>query len=306
MRNIVINEIGEMAQKDSRIVVMTADLGYGVLEKFSGSFPNRFFNVGISEQFMASAAAGIALCGNIVFTYSIGNFATLRCIEQIRNDICYHSANVKIIAVAGGFSYGQLGMSHHATEDIAMMRSLPNMQVFVPADPEEAHACIAEAVQTDGPCYLRLARRGEPVLYQKTDQFDITKIQTVRLGKDAALLVCGPLLQNGLAAADCLEKAGISIGVFSVPCIKPIDWDTLSGVAASYPLLVTLEEHEITGGLGGAVAEVLGEIQGSRARLCRLGLQDIYPSIVGSHQYLCDYYGLSPEKIAERVLQFVR
>ena len=146
MRNAVINEIERMAESDGRIAVVTADLGYSVLESFSERFPDRFYNVGISEQLMASAAAGIAMSGCIVFTYSIGNFATLRCIEQIRNDICYHGANVKIIAVGGGFSYGQLGMSHHATEDIAMLRALPNMHVLVPADPEEALAAVGRSI----------------------------------------------------------------------------------------------------------------------------------------------------------------
>ena len=160
MRNAVINEIERMAESDGRIAVMTADLGYSVLESFAARFPDRFYNVGISEQLMASAAAGIALSGCVVFTYSIGNFATLRCIEQIRNDICYHDANVKIIAVGGGFSYGQLGMSHHATEDIAMLRALPNMHVLAPADPEEALAAVRYAVGTEGPFYIRSGRTG--------------------------------------------------------------------------------------------------------------------------------------------------
>ena len=138
MRNTFINKITEMAQNNKKIMVVTADLGYSVLEGFRDLYPSRYFNVGISEQAMAYVAGGLALEGNIVITYSIGNFSTLRCIEQIRNDICNHNANVKIVSVGGGFSYGQLGMSHHATEDIAMMRTIPGMKVLVPSDPEEA------------------------------------------------------------------------------------------------------------------------------------------------------------------------
>lgn len=301
MRNTVIDEIEKLAADDSRIMVVTADLGYDVLERFAERFPARFFNVGISEQLMTSAAVGMALSGNIVFTYSIGNFATLRCIEQIRNDVCYHDANVKIIAVGGGFAYGQLGMSHHMTEDIAMMRTLPNMRVLVPADPEEALACVKYAVQTDGPCYIRLARRGEPVLYKKASSFDIAKIQPAVTGDAAALLVCGPLLKNAIEAAEKLKAGGIFVSVYSVPCIKPIDSTMICTLADKHPLLVTIEEHQISGGLGGTVAEIVSEIAGTRSRVYRMGLQDEYTSIVGSHEYLCDHYGLSAEKIAAAV-----
>lgn len=306
MRNAAINELERLAQKDSRICIMTADLGYGVLEQFAARFPSRFFNVGISEQLMASAAAGMALCGNIVFIYSIGNFVTLRCIEQIRNDICYHRANVKIIGVGGGFSYGQLGMSHHATEDIAMMRALPDMQVFVPADPQEALAAVNFAVQNDGPCYIRLARRGEPVLYKKQEPLEIIRIQTVSIGRDVALLLCGPLLQEGIDASARLERHRISAGVYSVPSIKPLDRESIQKIAESYSLLVTVEEHTTLGGLGGAVAEVVSEMKGNRARVYRLGLQDEYTSVVGSHEYLCEYYGLSGIKIADTILDLLR
>lgn len=303
MRNTVIIELERLAEVDNRISVITADMGYSVLESFAERFPNRFFNVGISEQLMSSAAAGMALCGNIVFTYSIGNFATLRCIEQIRNDICYHNANVKIIAAGGGISYGQLGMSHHATEDISMMRSLPNMRVLTPADPEEALAAIRYAVQTEGPCYIRLARRGEPVLYQKAELFDVSRVQCVCTGEDVALLLCGPLLKEGIEAAQLLESAHISAGIFSVSCVKPLDTAMILEIAATYPLLVTAEEHTANGGMGGAVAEVLSGIKGICATLLRLGLQDTYTSVVGDHDYLRDYYGLSGRKIADSVIR---
>lgn len=306
MRNTVIQELEKAAAQDTRIMAVTADLGYSVLERFAERFPNRFFNVGISEQLMTSAAAGMALSGNIVFTYSIGNFATLRCMEQIRNDVCYHNANVKIIAVGGGFAYGQLGMSHHATEDIAMMRALPNMRVLVPADPEEAVACLEEALRVDGPCYIRLARRGEPVLYEKNPCFDIKRIQMVSEGADIALLVCGPLLNEALKAAEQLKGNRISAGVFSVPCVKPLDTEAVTKIAQAYPVMLSIEEHEITGGLGGAIAEVLSSGKGGRAYLHRMGLQDEYTSIVGSYDYLCGRYGLSGEMIADVASSLLR
>lgn len=306
MRGTVINELERLAEADPRISIITADFGYGVLESFAEHFPTRCFNVGISEQLMTSAAAGMALCGNIVITYALGNFATLRCIEQIRNDVCYHNANVKIIAGGGGMAYGQLGMSHHATEDIAMMRMLPNMRVLVPADPEEALASVRYAVQTEGPCYIRLARGVEPILYHKEDLPDISRVQRVRTGSDVALLLCGPLLKEGLEASKLLEAAHISASVFSVPCVKPLDAEMIQRIAADHSLLVTAEEHMASGGLGSAVAEVLCDIKEPRAMLLRLGLQDVFPSVVGNHDYVCDYYGLSGQKISDSVMKMLR
>ena len=300
MRNAAIDALTKMAETDDRITFVTADLGYSVLEDFAEKFPERFFNVGICEQAMSSVAAGLALSGEIVFTYSIGNFATLRCIEQIRNDICYHNANVKIIAVGGGVSYGQLGMSHHATEDIAMMRALPHMRVLTPADPEEALAAARYAVQTEGPCYIRLARRGEPVLYPKAGAIDVTKVQTVIPGEQVAVIGCGPIVAEVKKACETLRHRGIEAGAYSVPCVSPLDRDAVRTIARQADWVVTVEEHQITGGLGSAVAEALCDLPD--VRQLRMGIPDEYPHIVGSHEYLCDYYGLSADKIAEKIL----
>lgn len=300
MRNTAIDALTKMAETDDRITFVTADLGYSVLEDFAEKFPERFFNVGICEQAMSSVAAGLALSGEIVFTYSIGNFATLRCIEQIRNDICYHNANVKIIAVGGGVSYGQLGMSHHATEDIAMMRALPNMRVLTPADPEEALAAAQYAVQTEGPCYIRLARRGEPVLYPKAGAIDVTKVQTVIQGKQVAVIGCGPIVAEVKKACETLRHRGIEAGAYSVPCVSPLDRDAVRTIARQADWVVTVEEHQITGGLGSAVAEALCDLPD--VRQLPMGIPDEYPHIVGSHEYLCDYYGLRADKIAEKIL----
>lgn len=306
MRTAAIEELIRLAARDSRICLMTADLGYGALEAFSERFPTRFFNVGISEQLMSAAAAGMALCGDVVFTYSIGNFNTLRCIEQIRNDICYHRANVKILTVGGGVAYGQLGMTHHATEDIAMLRVLPNMRVLVPADPEETVAAVRYAAGTEGPCYIRLAKRGEKNLYIKPDGVEITKIQALASGTDLAFLGCGPLLREGLCAAARLAQMGISAGVYSVPCIKPLDTEGLKRLAETYPLLITLEEHQIIGGLGGAVAEEVSTMPGPRPRVCRLGLPDAFSNDVGSREYLLHSYGLTGSEIVETAVRILR
>ncbi len=301
MRNTFINKITEMAQENDNIMVVTADLGYSVLEEFRDLYPSRYFNVGISEQAMASIASGMALEGNVVITYSIGNFSTLRCIEQIRNDICYHNANVKIVSVGGGFSYGQLGMSHHATEDIAMMRVIPGMKVLVPSDPEEAVAAAEYAISTDGPCYIRLAKNREPKLYDKID-YKLNKMYRLKSGSGKiALISCGPILKNVISAAERLKTDNISLDVYSSPCISPLDTSSLKEIADSHDLILTVEEHSVTGGLGGAVAEAVSGYLGRKPILHRLGLQNCFASVVGDHDYLCEQYGISAEKISDTV-----
>lgn len=302
MRNHVIDKITELAETDERIMIVNGDLGFGVLEKFRDKFPDRYFNVGIAEQNMTSVAAGLALEGNLVFTYSIGNFPTLRCIEQIRNDICYHNANVKVLAVGGGFPYGDLGMTHHATEDIAMMRALPNMKVFVPADAVEATACLAEACSFEGPAYIRMARGKEPEQHDKKEKLDIRKIIDIKgNGKTVAVLTTGTVLSEAVKLVDILKRRNIEIHVYSCPCVKPLDSENIIALSKESSLLVTMEDHNIKGGFGGAVAECLSEIKGPHSPLLRIGLPDVYTSVVGNQDYLRDYYGISAVKAAEKI-----
>lgn len=303
MRNHVINDITALAQNDERILLLTGDLGFGVLEEYSCKYPDRYINCGIAEQNMASIAAGLALEGNLVFVYSIGNFPTLRCIEQVRNDICYHEANVKIIAVGGGFPYGSLGMSHHATEDIAMMRALPNMKVFVPADSIEAKAALAEAYRLPGPCYIRLAKGGEPNYHAADESIDIYSYGSFSsIGKEINILTTGTVLKEGIKLRQLLEEAGYSTGVFSLPCVKPINREFLENLACSSRLLVSIEDHNIIGGFGGAIAEVLSEMCGNHAVLHRVGLQDTFTCKVGSQDYLRNEYGISAEVALSSIL----
>lgn len=304
MRDHVIAAVTELAETDSRIILVNGDLGYNVLNRFEDRFPERYLNVGIAEQNMTSVAAGLALEGNVVFTYSIGNFPTLRCMEQIRNDVCYHRANVKILAVGGGFAYGDLGMSHHATEDIAMMRALPNMRVYVPADTIEAVACLRDAYQHDGPAYIRMARGREPDQHSAGAQVDITKIIPLReTPGDVAILSTGTILSEAILLQRDLQASGIDAALYSCPCVKPLDAEGIRRLARSHRLLVTMEDHNIIGGFGGAVAEVLSELPGSRAALLRIGLPDTYTEIVGSQDYLREQYGLSAGRVKPRILK---
>lgn len=306
MRNHVINRVTEMALEDKRIMLLCADLGYNVVNEFAEKFSNRFVNVGIAEQNMSSVAAGLALEGNIVFTYSIGNFPTLRCIEQIRNDVCYHNANVKILAVGGGFAYGDLGMSHHATEDIAMMRALPNMRVYVPADELEALACLEEAVITEGPTYIRMAIGSEPKQHIDSKELCINKLVPVinKVGARISIVAAGTVLSEAVKLSEMLKADSIDAQVFSSPSVKPLDAQGIVELAQNCELLVSMEDHNIIGGLGDAIAAVISRMS-SHARLLKIGLGDTFTDVVGSQDYLRDYYGISAERVKERILRIL-
>ena len=227
---------------------------------------NRYINVGIAEQNMTALAAGLALEGNTVFTYSLGNFPSIRCLEQIRNDICYHRANVKILAVGGGLVYGNQGITHHATEDLALMRVMPNMRVYVPGDAYEAIECLKDAYNYKGPAYIRLARNKEKNFHNEYEKLDISKIQMFGdYGEEIQILSCGSILCEALKLKDILEESGIKVGVASIPRIKPIDKDGIGNLANLAKLLITIEEHQIAGGLGGTIAEIISEISTSHA-----------------------------------------
>jgi transketolase len=305
MRNTFVNTLCEIAQNDRRICLVTGDLGFGVLTKFWETYPEQFINAGISEQNMTSVAAGMALEGKIVFTYSIANFPTLRCLEQIRNDVAYHSANVKIVSVGAGFAYGGAGMSHYATEDLAIMRALPGITVFSPADPMETVEVIKAAVAIDGPCYIRLGKGGERNLHEPPIAFMPGRALRILDGDKVCLFATGAITSEAKEAAISLNSAGIGTALFSFPTIKPIDSELIKECAARYDLIVTVEEHNVVGGFGSAVAEVISGLP-CRAVLNRIGLNDVYPSIVGTQEYLRDYYGMSSKSIEEAVLSFYK
>ena len=307
MRDAFTAALQSLAAKDKNIFLITGDLGFGVLKPYWETYPDQFFNAGISEQAMTGMAAGMALSGKTVFTYSIGNFPTLRCLEQIRNDCAYHHANVKIVCVGGGFVYGSLGMSHHATEDMAILRALPDVTVFTPGDPEEVKAIMPVLAYHPGTCYLRLGRGGEPTLHTRPiENYRLGQALCLKEGCDAALFSAGGILSQTVAAAKMLEEQGVSVSVYSFPTIKPLDEELVTRLACELPLLVTVEEHTALGGLGGAVAETVANMTGSRARVLRIGMPDAYSTVVGSQQYLREQYGLDAASIAQKTIQALR
>ncbi len=301
MRNRFVQTILDIAADNSNLYLITGDLGFGVLTKFQESFPNQFINAGVCEQNMTSVAAGMALEGKTVITYSIANFSTARCLEQIRNDVAYHQANVKIVAVGGGFSYGALGMSHHATEDLAIMRSMPEMTVFTPCDPRETEMVTRTAIQMNGPCYIRLGKGGEKTLNDEGTIVSFDKANILRNGENTAILVAGAIANEALIAADLLKRDGIDCAVYSFPSIKPLDKETILRLAGIHENLFTLEEHNIIGGFGSAVSEVIAENR-TKTVLTRIGLNDEFTSVVGSQEYLRKFYGLNAKNIS-RIIQ---
>lgn len=301
MRTAFIETLFSLAKDDPRIVLITGDLGFGVVTPFMEQLPNQFVNAGVAEQNMTGLAAGMALSGKIVFTYSIANFPVLRPLEQIRNDVCYHNANVRIVSVGGGMAYGSLGPSHHATEDIAIMRALPNMMVVAPGDPAETRLAVRALINHQGPAYLRLGRAGEPSVHINEPDFQLGKAITVRPGSDITLISTGGMLYDAVQVAEALNREGISARVLSMHTVKPLDADAVLSAARETQAIFTLEEHSIIGGLGGAVAEVLLESDTRPRTFKRIGLNGGFSSMVGSQEYLRAQYGLDSAGILQTV-----
>ncbi len=303
MRTAFLETLLEVADGDRRVQLVTGDIGFGVLEPFKERHPDRFFNAGVAEQLMTGMAAGLAMCGNMVFTYSIANFPTLRCLEQIRNDICYHDANVVVVAVGGGYAYGALGATHHATEDLAVLRSLPNMTVVAPGDPAEVRAAVRALVELGGPAYLRLGRAGEEDVHRREiEEFRLGSALVVREGTDCCLISTGGMLADVMRVADRLDDQGIQSTVLSMHTLSPIDTAAVRDRVESFPAIFTVEEHSIVGGLGSAVAEIIAESD-SVTTFKRFGLQHSFSRHFGARDYLMQQNGLSVDSLVENVMK---
>ena len=258
MRNAFIKALGEQAKRNKNIYLATGDLGYSAFEPFIKENPRQYINVGVAEQNLIGVSAGLAMTNKIVYAYSIATFASMRAVEQIRNDICYQNLSVRIIGVGGGFSYGTYGATHYAIEDLALMRSLPNMTVIAPSDPAMVETVIAYSVRHKGPMYIRLGKAGEPRLH-KDPKFILERGYLMKQGEDGTIMVTGAMLGTALEAARILDADGFSCRVIDMPTVKPVDSKIIQKAAVETGLVVTLEEHTILGGLGSAVAEVLAE-----------------------------------------------
>lgn len=306
MRTAFINTLHALAEQDKRIMLLSGDLGFSVLENFQKQFTERFLNMGVAEQNMIGTAAGLALSGMKPYVYSIVPFATMRCFEQIRNDICYQNVDVKIVGTGGGLAYGNLGPTHHAREDIAIMRALPNMTIVCPCDPIETELLVKDSLKLNSPLYLRLGRGNEPIVYKEKPNLRIGKGITLRYGNDVAIIATGNIVNNALTAAGLLAEKSINARVISMHTVKPLDKDIVLSAANETNAIFTVEEHSIIGGLGSAVSEVLAENDSGTILFKRIGLKDAFEKIVGSHEYLRKVNNLDSESITDFIFRICK
>ena len=301
MRDAFVRRLHQCAAAEPRIVLLTADLGFGVLTGFRDRFPDQFLNVGVAEQNMIGLATGLALEGRIVFAYSIASFATLRCLEQIRNDAAGHGANVTVVGMGGGFSYGQLGDSHFATEDIAVLRAIPDVTILAPGTIREAEEATSAAASGRGTCYLRLDKTAGEEPETGAPPFEVGKARMLRDGTDATIIATGGVLGEAQAAAAELASRGMSCRVLSTHTLKPLDRDAVRRACLETGGVVTVEEHALEGGLGSAVAEAILDQGIWPRRAARLALKPRQGALVGSQEYLRQRHGLDRASIVRAV-----
>jgi transketolase len=302
VRNAFASEITALAQRDPRVVLLMGDIGNRLFNDFKARQPERFFNCGVAEANMTSMAAGMAMCGLRPVTYTITPFATVRCLEQIRVDACYHHLPVTIVGVGAGLSYASLGATHHSCEDVAMLRCIPHLKVVCPADPVEVRLALRAALAQDDPVYIRMGKKGEPVLHRQEPRFEIGRALVLRPGRDVCLLATGTIVPVALAAADQLAEQGVRAEVVSFHTVKPLDEEKLRQAFGSFAVVATVEEHSVLGGLGSAVAEWLVDRLPQRARLLRFGTADEFLHEAGDQEHARRHFGLTAEDIARRVL----
>lgn len=305
MRNMFGKVVSKLMSEEKDVYFVCADSGNSIVARHADLYPDRLIDGGIAEQSVAGIAAGIASEGNRVIVYSIGNFPTMRCLEQIRNDAAYHNLNVKFCAVGGGLAYGPAGVTHHASEDFSIMCSIPNLTVFTPGDPMEVEACTYLMMDTEGPAYMRVGYHGEPNVHSEPIvNLQIGQALCHRTGDTVAIFTAGSCLEEGLKACNSLNSEGISTALYSFPTIKPIDESTIESIAWSAKLIVTLEENYIWSGFGSIVACVLASLEHPHAVLRRIALCG-FPSEVGSREYLKHYYHIDCKSVVDTVKVFL-
>jgi len=301
MRGAFISTLIELAKSDEKIFLLTGDLGFFVLEGFRDEFPKRFLNAGVAEQNMIGVATGLALSGKIVFVYSIIPFVTMRCLEQLRNDVCMHNMNVKIIGVGAGLHYGSAGPSHHAIEDIGVLRSMPNMVIVSPATAQDTYDAVEFAIEHQGPVYIRLGKSCDSVECPRQTDRSIQKAVLLEQGDDVTIISTGTILSVAEQVTEILKDNRVAVRLINMRTIKPIDAEAISKAATETKAIFTIEEHNIIGGLGSAVSEVLAELS-CRVLFRRFALPDRFIEDVGDRKYLIEKSGLGADQIAEAVL----
>lgn len=300
MRDAFNTELNRLAELDQDVLLLTADIGFQVFDEFREKFSDRFYNVGVAEANMISMAAGLALSHKKPFVYTIIPFLTMRAYEQIRTDVCIMNQPVKIVGVGGGVAYGPLGPTHHSLVDLAILRALPNMTVITPCDPMESMQATRAALAHPGPVYIRLGKNGEPPLHELSYDFVIGESVEMRAGDDAVLICCGAVTQIAIEVSDTLRQNGIQVGVQNMHTLKPIDANAIRSIADRTNLIITVEEHNIIGGLGSAVAEVLVKYR-CRPVMRMVGIRDKFCYGVGSQAYHLERNGIDVTSITAMV-----
>jgi len=298
MRQTCLEMVYQLAKEDERVFFIGSDLGIGVLDQFKEEMPDRFFMEGISEANIIGMAAGMALEGKVPYVNTLATFITRRCYEQIVLDLCLHDVNVRLIGNGGGLVYAPLGPTHQSIEDLAILRAVPNMTIVAPADADEMRRFMPLTVDHQGPIYIRLAKGYDPIVTTDDKPFQIGKAIPMRDGKDALIVTTGITLKSALAAADSLSEQGIDAGVLHVHTIKPLDTEAILDYAASVPIIVTVEEHTVIGGLGSAVAEAISEANFDPAkRFKRIGIPDVFADQYGSQDTLLEKFGITSAEL---------
>ncbi|MEG1595359.1 MAG: transketolase C-terminal domain-containing protein [Lachnospiraceae bacterium] len=300
MRNTYLEELYQIAQKDKNVLSLVADNGMIVYDDFRADMPQQFFNFGISEGHMVSAAAGMALCGKIPFLYTISSFLAYRAYEFIRVDVCLQKANVKIVGIGTGVSYGYLGPTHHTTEDIGLLRSLPNLTIFSPGSDYEAREAVRAAYEIQGPVYIRLGNGSVPETEEEKNPFQVGKGRVVADGRDLTVITTGSILREVKKAAVLLEQDGISTQVISMHTLKPFDEEVVAAAVRQTGKIITVEEHNCIGGLGDAVAGVIAE-RGLRTEFRKIGLNDCFAKGYGNEDEVRQQNGLDGESIYHKI-----
>lgn len=302
MRDSFITELKKQAENNEKIILITADLGFKIFDDFKQDLPKQFINVGVAEQNMTVVASGLALEGFKVFTYSIGNFSTLRCLEQIRNDICYHELDITVVSSGAGFSYGQLGISHFATEDLAIMSALPNMSVFVPADAWESTLITKYLIKTKGPKYLRIDKSEGGSASKKDIRFE-DGFREICKGQRIIIISIGGILEEAIKTKETLKKENYEISILSVFKMKDLNEKKLISIIRNFDHIITLEEHTLMGGLFSRISEICIDNKFMPKSIIRFGIPDAFPKVVGSQSYLRKYYGIDAKSITQEILK---
>lgn len=300
IRNVLIDSLTRIAQKDKRIVLLSGDIGFMILEGFAKKHPDRFINVGVAEQNMIGLAAGLSLTGYLPVCYTIASFAVTRNYEHIKVSVASQKLPVIIIGVGAGLSFSTASVTHHALDDIALMRNLPNMNIFSPADATEAEFCLKTAIRLRQPAYIRVSKSDEPDVVKAGNKLNFGKADLVKKGEKVAILATGPMVNSVLSAQKYFDKK-LTPEIYSLHTIKPIDSNLIRKLTSKFKLIVTVEEHSVVGGLGSVVADRILQ-NNPDVKLLTIGTPDKFIFKIGSLDYVRNFAGLSPQKIARKII----